>query len=297
MAQAANLITTFPMYARDEDCTHNRHWCAGQPIFIQPAPLTRLPTWIIAAPGSGTLAIWVKRTRKTQKTTTGDWINITSLITTATATINSVDYLYYNWTSFSAVTGVPVSTTRGGSTTDTKTWQAFTQDCVDLQLTVSKDSTVWYSELFFVKDNLPEDHSGATPDDPTGCILMDFTDSVQVGDIPYSGLSFSQRVFLPCDIGSPTYEVVLDGPEDGNRIQTPSFRRVIKRWSTTLLIPEYMTDAIALMAIHGTKLLADQYDVQTPIHEVAVQTDWTLNDCQSRTTVTFRRDFHRKYNC
>lgn len=294
---AANLITTFPMYARDEDCTHNRHWCRDKQSFSQPVPLTRLPPWIIAAPGSGTLAIWVKRFPRVAKVTTGDWINITSLITTATATVNSVDYLYYNWTSFNAVSAVNVAATRGGTPTDTKTWAQFTANCADLQLTVSKDSTVWYSELFHVKDNLPEDHSGVDPTDPTGCILLDFSDNVKVGDIPYADLTFSQRVFLPCDIGQPTYDILLDGPEDGNRNQTPSFRKVTKRWSTTTLLPEYMTDALAIMAIHSTKLLADQYDVTTPIHDVSVVPDWTFGPNLAQTTITFRRDFVRKYNC
>lgn len=288
-----NLITTFPMYSRDADCTHNRHWCRGKSLFIQPAPLTRLPTWIIAEPGSGGVTVWANNQ------TTGNWLDITTLITTATATVESVDYLYYNWTTFSAVSDVPEYTSKGSGLLGDATWTAFTAGCAPIQIVVDVgEGNTWYSELMYVKDDLPPDLSGVTPDDPTGCILLDFTDDAKVGGIPYSGLTFSQRVFLPCDIGQPTYETLLDGSEDGNRIQSPSFRRSIKRWATTLLIPEYMTDALAAMSIHSTKILYNQYNAGGPMHEVAINTDWTaVGPHLSATSITFRYDFIRKLNC
>lgn len=291
--QAANLITTFPLYARDEDCTHNRHWCRNKSLFVQPVPLTRLPPWIIEEPGVGTATVWV------HNRSTDTWLDITALITTATATVDAVDYLYYNWTSFSAVTDAEEYASKGSGLLGDKNWTIFSASCAQLQMVIDVgESNTWYSELFYVKDDLPEDHGGVTPDDSTGCILLDFSDDVKVGAIPYSGITFSQRVFLPCDIGQPSYEITLDGTEDGDRIQSPSFRRTIKRWSTTLPVPEYMTDALAIMGIHSTKLLADQYNITTPIHEVAITTDWqTFGPHLSNTTLTFRRDFVRKYNC
>lgn len=288
---AQNLITTFPLYARDEDCTHNRHWCAGRALFVQPAPLTRLPSWIIKDPGSGTLSIWVhNRTRD-------EWINITGLVTTATATVDTEDYLYYNWTSFSAVSAVNYADTRGGTPKGTITWQAFTRDCAPLQMVVGKDSTLWYSELFYVKSGLPEDASGLDPTDATGCIFIDFSDDATVGDIPYHGLSFAQRVFIPCDIGRPDYEVLIDGPEDGNRNQDPGFRKTIKRVVATMAVPEYMTDALALGAIHKVKTVTDQYDVSATVEDMSVVPDWSTSDCTPVVSVSFRRWFARKLNC
>lgn len=290
---AQNLVTTFPFYARDSDCTHNRHWCAGKKNFVQPVPLTRLAPWVIKAPGSGTLGVWVHNRQE------NEWIDITSLLTVNSDTIDSVLYISYNWSSFSATTPVNYADTRGGTPKGTITWQAFTANCAELQVVVNKDSTLWYSELFSVRDDLPENADGLLPTDPTGCIFFDFSDDVTVGDIPYSGFAsgFAQRLFLPCDIGRPTYEIILDGTEDGDRIQSPSFRRMSKTMSTQVMIPEYMVDALALMAIHRTKTLSDQYNVSEVVEDVSVIPDWTISDCLSNTTITFRRWYARKYNC
>lgn len=290
---AQNLVTTFPLYARDSDCTHNRHWCAGKNNFVQPVPLTRLPPWVIKGPGSGTLGVWVNNR------STGDWIDLTSLLTVNSDTIDSVLYISYNWDSFSATSAVNYSGTRGGTPKGTITWQNFTAGCADLQMVVNKDTTLWYSELFYVKDDLPEDADGLVANDPTGCIFFDFADDATVGDIPYTEFAagFAQRVFLPCDIGHPAYNVIIDGPEDGNRIQDPEFRQTIKAVSTQIMIPEYMLDALALMAIHKIKTLSDQYNVAATVEDVSIVPDWTISDCLSNTTITMRRWYARKYNC
>lgn len=286
---AVNLITSFPAYSRDEDCNHNRHWCAID--WAQPTSLTRLPPWVILNPGSGTLAIWA------HNRDTDTWADITTLVTTTSTTVGSDTYLIYNWNNINATTDVESFDAKDGTLIGDTNWTNFTKSCAKIQLVVDKGSTSWYFNLFYVDSTLDPGNDGATPGNPTGSILLDWSDPYAVGEIPYRSITFGQRLFLPTDIGRPQYETLLDGPEDGDRVQQPTFRRVIKRWLFTAFVPEYITDALAYMGIHKTIVIHDQYSEQTTIQEVDVDVDWSQSDCLALATVTFRKDLARKENC
>ena len=286
---AVNLITSFPAYSRDEDCNHNRHWCGTS--WAQATSQIRLPPWAILNPGTGTLAVWAHN-RKTDT-----WADITTLVTTASTTVGSDTYLIYNWSNMNAVTDVEHYDEKDGTLIGDITWTAFTANCAEIQLVVDKGVTSWYFNLFYVNQDLDSGNDGAVPTNPTGHILIDWSDDKGVGDIPYKDITFGQRLFLPTDIGRPQYPTLIDGPENGDRVQVPTFRRVIKQWLFTALVPEYITDALALMCIHKTVVMHDQYSSQYTIQDPELTVDWSRSDCNALATLTFRNSLSIKDNC
>jgi hypothetical protein len=286
-----NLPTTFPFYSRANDPTHRRHYCSAVSIFVQPVPVARIPQFVLKNPGTIT-KVWAHNIDKDW------WIDILPLLNTNTATVDGDVFFYTSWTDINQATQSAVFldmgvTPKGGSGL---TWPSFTIGCQKIELVIEAGANTWYSELFYVKPDL-EVGSSFDPSDQTGCIFLEFADDVKVGEIPYSDIIFAQRVHLPCDVHPPQYEIKEEGDEDGQRVFHPVFRSVTKRYEFRILVPEYMSDALATSAIHRTVILTDQTAQTGTVFDMQIETDWEADGCQCLLTYTFRRSVTHKVNC
>jgi hypothetical protein len=291
-----NLVTTFPFYDRDDDATHNRWWCANDPtLFVQASMPDRVPPFAILLSGSGTPVIYI------HNLTDDDWADITGIITTQTYVLSGGTYLVYNWIDLNLVTSLNISITKGGATAHTATWNSYTGGCDVLQIVIDRGTSTFYSEKFYCKTGLTA--FDPTPTDRDGFILMQITDTRTIetegGNIPYESFTsgFSQVIYLPCEAGRPTYEIEVEGNEDGKKVLYPTFRKVEKIQRIALLLPEYVCDALANAGIHETVSVFDQYGNNTAVHGLTIDTEWQRGDCQALAEVTFRKGYSYKRNC
>lgn len=283
-------ITTFPFYSRESEPTHRRHWC-GETPFAQPVTTNKLPPWLIKAPGTGTTQVWCHNLDRNR------WADITALITLNTYTVDTVDWLVYDWGNVNTATTFDTSLTKDTPPVgDEYTWLEFTADCGRLELVVDRGaSTSWWSELFVVNPDLVID--GQVPTNSSGCIYITAADPYKVSGIPYQNIPFTQRLWLPSDVGRPEYEFTNKGDPDADGSTSYTFRKAVKRHRFEVYVPEYLTDALASICIHGDVFVTDQYAATWQVYDPNLAVDWSSSPCLAITDFSFRRDLWRGENC
>lgn len=283
-------ITSFPFYSRDIEATHKRHWCSEGSSFRQAVPANKLPTWALKNPGVGAFTVYARNLD------TGLWGNITPLTTVYNTTVAGDVWRYYDWLNVNLVTTFFAATTKGGATGDDKNWPAHTSGCARMQLVVDAGPNTWYSEVFYVNTALTS--SNQSPDDAQGFVFISAVDAYGSTGIPYGSLSFTQRLFLYCDVAEPFYEFTERGDSDGDDSLNRSFAKAIKRHRFTVYVPEYITDAMASFVVHGDVNITDQYGATWKMIDAAMgEPDWSRGACMASLEFSYRRDLWKKENC
>lgn len=64
--------------------------------------------------------------------------------------------------------------------------------------------------------------------------------------------SFYYCMFLNVDVGKPTFEVIEEGREDGERNFIPDLRKLSKQYKFITVVPEYQLDTLYSIMLHDT---------------------------------------------
>ena len=82
---------------------------------------------------------------------------------------------------------------------------------------------------------------------------------------------FLQRLHLRAEVLSPVYPYAEDGKENEYKEFFPEFKRVAKQSQfNTLLVPEYLVDALGSLPLHSTVHIGAQHEAR----EIEINPDW-----------------------
>jgi len=135
-----------------------------------------------------------------------------------------------------------------------------------------------YSEWFYF-----EDVETANPASECNRIKLEWYDTTcGQGNVRYDLANIVNKLYLLSDVGEPSYLYDEDGQEDGDKEIDPVFQKVTRRSRFRVVIPEYISEAFALIPLCNTVLLTDQFGDQYNITNIEISDPEWLNGCMGR---------------
>lgn len=143
------------------------------------------------------------------------------------------------------------------------------------------DSTVYYSELFVVKDFIPSQ---------SPYTMLEWKNTCDLGDVTYQtiqGCAYFNRLYIENQMSNATYPVKESGTEDGNL----DFNVMFQKWEkhSSLMVPkapEFIVDALTAIQLHDTfnivkSLRQKQFQTTSAISIKRVETELVpvFNEC------------------
>jgi hypothetical protein len=201
-------------------------------------------------------------------------LNITSLLTIDTVTVDGVGFAYWAYGSdHSQVSAVQDYRWIAGawSANTTKTWAQFVEEGEHYYLEVSFSGTKFYSELMRISD-FPE----TTTDPSSDCgsyIRIEGANTCAVGDLP-AALNM-QKLFIEGKTSDPEYLVEKDVAPDGQDEDTALWVKLKKRYKITFHAIEPVVDWLTTLPLYGDFVnVVDQYGYQAVIRDIVVEVTW-----------------------
>jgi hypothetical protein len=148
-------------------------------------------------------------------------------------------------------------------------------------LTITDGVETWYSEVF---ESISFDIY------QSNCFLRVVWSGVCDYE-PYlfniNGQQFNFVMFLDTEIGRPEYENKIEAFEDSNYNITPTFKKMVKRYSFTDVVPEYMVDVFNTLPLAKFVRITDKrYDFDGVLEVTVTAPKWDVSDSESYTPVT-----------
>lgn len=112
-----------------------------------------------------------------------------------------------------------------------------------------------------------------------------------------SANTFWYSLFLPVDLANSTYELTDEGREDGDKNVINDFRKLQKRYSFTIVVPEYIYESLCFVQIHDTIHITTRGGEYARVYNFNVQLGEWRDNSVSVITVTFTADYTINYGC
>jgi len=162
-------------------------------------------------------------------------------------------------------------------------------------LPVTTETGFWLSELVDVRDFNPVNNKYHK---------LKFTNSCNLGNIPFSDLSFGQTYYFSEDtlVGEPDYETKNTKEEDGLGNEKLIFSRTSKVFQLdTLSVPEYIVDLFVFATQHDTVSITFPLEFSNKLTEFSqyqgereidndsfdVESDWIATGCYAQVNLKF----------
>lgn len=109
--------------------------------------------------------------------------------------------------------------------------------------------------------------------------------------------TFYYSIFLPVDVGNPSYELIDEGREDGEKNFIPDFRKLQKKFTFNVVVPEYLYDALCHAQVHDTLFITLKNNETSRAFNFQVQLiEWRDNSV-AYVSVSFTVDYVVNYGC
>lgn len=113
-----------------------------------------------------------------------------------------------------------------------------------------------------------------------------------------SATNFWYVQYFDVDIGTPTYELVEEGGEDGHKNFRKDLQRLAKKYTFTTVVPEYLFDALNHITLHDTIFITTKLDERSRVFNFTVSSpDWIGDGEYCQVTCTFNVDYSISTNC
>lgn len=213
-----------------------------------------------------------------------DTLDITSWLTLDTAD-DTTNY-WYAYAGDAVVNPSGTISPAGGGTPTFRQWvEGYSSGPFYIQVSAGTGggATLRFSEWFYFDDIV-------TGDPTSGCnrILVTWYDTTcAIANLRYDLLTIRNHLYLPAEVGLPLYVYDEDGQEDGDKEVDPVFQKVSKRSRIDFLVPEYLTEALALLPLHGTVEITDQFGYLLTADNIEMSDPEWVNGCMARVSLTF----------
>ncbi|MDD4225955.1 MAG: hypothetical protein PHU98_06165 [Mariniphaga sp.] len=100
------------------------------------------------------------------------------------------------------------------------------------------------------------------------------------------------------DLGEPTYEIIDEGREDGDKNFQADFKKLTKKFNFTLPVPEYIYDCLNYIALHDFIEITSLTDEASRVFDFKVDLkEWINNGGIAMVTVSFTVDYVINTGC
>ncbi len=157
-------------------------------------------------------------------------------------------------------------------------------------LQITDGVTTWQTEVMKIYDQ--SELSWNAGSEKCGWVKFTFTTTCKVGMLP-QGLT--QFVYFPTFIGEPEHDVLIIADKDGNEVDNIYFGKVEKVMKMTVVVPEYLIDALSILPIISNPLLGivsitDQWNNQISAKRITFKTEWLKGGCLAKMEFSFRNE-------
>ena len=287
-----DLLTALPFWDIKEKQTFRQHFCNGaeEAGAIQCRHDRHLP-WIIKNQGSAPTYVYLVASNGLTA------IDITSRLTLANITVDSVDFCYHEG-------AVDVSNMDSdnneylwnGSTwglLGDKSYNNFVQPCGLYYYEISFGGTLYFSELMQIATFA--ELSDSTDIESNRC-RIEAVSTCSISEIPPI---ISQKLFIKSPAADPEYQTTKDVAEDGNDDTIDLWVKMVKRYRVTFFGIETIADFVASLPLYNTINFTDQYGFQGPIKDLTYQIQWPedKDGCLALIEVSFIREYIAQTGC
>ncbi len=122
-------------------------------------------------------------------------------------------------------------------------------------------------------------------------IKLTWRNSCDLGGIYYGG-DFENKLFLDTVIVKPEYTFEEEGVNNDEGSFIKDFESLVKTYKFEVVAPEYIANAMTLMALHDDVKIFVPGLYMAQIRNIKVNVTWedTFNDCMALIEVTFQQD-------
>lgn len=128
--------------------------------------------------------------------------------------------------------------------------------------------------------------------------LIQYRNTCDLAGALFSQGQFWFSFYLNANIGKPVAEIIEEGREDGDKNFIADFKKLIKKYEFTTVVPEYQYDCLCMAQLHDTIRIKNEFEELSEVFDFTVRLDeWMEHGDIAQVTVTFSVRYDIRTNC